>query len=668
MFNDEKSYQLLTVDIWGTLLERVCHPDCSKLASSSFLALFHEKSLKEYYRRNSFNILRERRIVERELYTRSNSRIYNIEDVLSVLLSRIFNQHCEDRQIIEEMISIEVDFDFRHSHVSSTTKDLCNYISADKKLYLSDFYIPEKYMSDLFNRLGVYEVVSDGIISVDVGFSKYTGAVYQEILKGKISGLFNIDSNKWLHIGDDVISDQRRAKEFGIKTIGYSKMGSRSKCSCDSFAKIISAVSSSTDLLQKSDLAAYNIGLKFSPIFVGFSVYIAEKILLKRLENIYFCTREGEFFLRVWRALFRDSLFLGEKLPFGEMLEVSRMSTYCAAMESPDIEQMRRLWNVYPIQSIRALALSLGLNLENIIKICQKYDINFDEPISNLSQDYRIKTLFDDEDFSRLLNDKIKQSKKLLLKYVTNVFDREDGAVGVVDIGWRGSILDNLARVMPKHYFYGIYLGLFKYKEEQLENVEKTAFLFNENKKYGEKIDNIALFEILTGSASGSVIGYAEVDGSIVAMRDINKSENSVFFSFTKDFQQGVIDAAHVWAPYIQDYSILSSNFKPFIHEFISRSFDGNYTKLMKELGEVRFNENFGLGRMVDKYFDYQPGLLSCLKSCVSSRERGKLINYISDNQYHNFLYDKSFGIFDRLFLHILILFGRQYKARVMNK
>jgi len=79
-----------------------------------------------------------------------------------------------------------------------------------------------------------------------------------------------------------------------------------------------------------------------------------------------------------------------------------------------------------------------------------------------------------------------------------------------VDIGWRGSIQDNLARLLPNINSFGAYLGIIKYINTQASHVEKAAYLFDLNKQIMSQntLRDSNSFELICNCRTGSVVGY----------------------------------------------------------------------------------------------------------------------------------------------------------------
>lgn len=136
--------------------------------------------------------------------------------------------------------------------------------------------------------------------------------------------------------------------------------------------------------------------------------------------------------------------------------------------------------------------------------------------------------------------------------------------IGIVDIGWRGTIQDNIALLMPDAHFHGMYLGLRRVINAQPAGVSKAAFGPDENKssESTELFTNFAAMELLCNSPLGSVVGYVLKDGLIEPLRHVDREENATYNDFVKHFQEGVLLAAQHWKSYLDRYVVSSDELR----------------------------------------------------------------------------------------------------------
>src|SRR5262249_12673360 len=89
-------------------------------------------------------------------------------------------------------------------------------------------------------------------------------------------------------------------------------------------------------------------------------------------------------------------------------------------------------------------------------------------------------------------------------------FDTQGSNV-IVDIGWRGTIQDNIARAFPTTQIFGIYMGLQKFLNTQPSNVRKHALIADinaGNNRFADILNHVRPMEMLCNSSGGSVTSY----------------------------------------------------------------------------------------------------------------------------------------------------------------
>lgn len=410
---------------------------------------------------------------------------------------------------------------------------------------------------------------------------------------------------------------------------------------------------------------AYFLGVRSAPLIIGFVLYIAEKVLIDKIEKLFFFTREGEFFIRIWRTIFPDNYLADLRMPEVSLLEVSRIATFCASLREINTSEMMRIWNLYSTQSIFALIKTLDLEPDDFINICASHRLSLTEDIVFPWRDSRVQALFEDKKFLLLVQQKRNANYELLKSYLNQKgLGTELRKIGCVDIGWRGTIQDNISYVLPHVEMYGYYLGLQRFLNLQPENCIKSAFGPNVNDKEDllGLLDNVSLIEMLCNSPGGSVTGYNKMtDGLVVAQRIIDKDENAVHYSFVSSFQEGVIFAAKKWADYIVSNNISSNDLREHSLRVWKSFIDGSNKDLKNAYLLLSHNETFGLGKFVDK--NEKIPLKKFYAALSSKKDRREIGNYLLQFQSTSEIWSrKEFEIVYKVILLCAKKFAVSYK------
>ncbi|WP_433849730.1 hypothetical protein [Brucella pseudogrignonensis] len=655
-------YKLRTIDVWDTLIRRKSHPDFSKLYTARAILLsFNEQLLDEY--QDHWSIFRERCKIEGELVDQREYGEYSIKEVLQILLQRVLRGR--DLASIAEYCNfyaqLELKFEVRNTYPDPIIEDFIASWPAEETYFLSDFYMPAEDIQYILNHHGIDRFVKSGISSCDTGFNKRLGQLYTNVHE-----MHNVKPEQHVHFGDNFHSDVTIPTEIGISAVHFEPADEHSQRVrisdyLHNREALYTRISSEIEMLAEdnqanltaSQKAAYELGFKAAPLLVGFILFIAEQAVKDKVEKVYFFTREGEFFLRIWKAIFADNTLSGIELPPVDLLEVSRLSTFCASLRSVSCDELMRLWNLYSTQSMSALLKTLGLIPDQFKAVCDSHNLPLDEDIVYPWQDNRVRALFDDQTFLNLIEKKVEADKSLLLNYLNNHGLSAAEKIGIVDIGWRGTIQDNIGYLVPNTLLFGYYIGLQKFLNIQPENCSKAAFgpNGNESADHLDLLNVVSILEMLCNSPNGSVSGYGvSKDGFVHALRNIDTAENVVFEEFVSYFQDGVIKASSVYADYIDNHVITSAELRPFACEIWRSLVGDSHEDLAKAYMSLSHNEIFGVGKFIDK--GEVPSLNDILIGVYDRSRRQEVIQYLRQTQWPQLIWRrKDLGYTHRLAL-----------------
>jgi hypothetical protein len=133
------------------------------------------------------------------------------------------------------------------------------------------------------------------------------------------------------------------------------------------------------------------------------------------------------------------------------------------------------LWRMYASQSLRALIVSLGDDVSRYRRLAHTHGLDIDETVHRIHDDPRVSSFLADEAVQAMLSRTNQDRFQALDAYLAETWDRDAGKLVVVDVGWRGTIQDNLARAYPDLFIIGCYLALFPFLNPQPANVTKSA-------------------------------------------------------------------------------------------------------------------------------------------------------------------------------------------------
>lgn len=636
------THELLTVDVWDTLLRRRCHPDGVKLHVCRYLSLRWGDRLDPVCR-DPWLLLRLRQQAEKDIGEAKRSQGFDDEYGHREVYRRWLElAGCRfDQQagvtfasLMHELECAEIGQEKYVSYVDPGIRRTLRQLSARRTLFLSDFYLPATAIQELLSHHGIDEIVSEGLVSCDVGFNKRSGRLYKHLRE--YSG---VPPDRHLHIGDNAWSDVKAAREAGIHAMHFqpAEEHRRRLAREADFHDRQVALRNAAEALFRQPLPPqagavdfYRFGRRCSPLLVGFVLMTMERAVSDKVEALYFFTREGEFFLDIYRRL-ADREVLGFAPPRAALLMVSRLSTFAGSLRDFSTTELMRLWNQYSVQSLQALLKSLAMEPDEWAVAAERHGLDLISPILYPWQDPRVEAFFDDAEVRARVERHLAAKREALLGYLASVgIDEKSRRIGVVDIGWRGTIQDNLAHALPGLELVGYYLALNRFLNVQPANVRKEAYgpNLNESETLDALLDCVAPIEMLCNSPNGSVEGYESTARGMEAIRHVDEEENQVHAEHVRHFQAGVLDSVPYWAEFLQTHAYSSMELKPLAMEIWSRIIQNPPPSLTEAFFRLNHNEVFGVGGFMDKRRMIGTG--EVLLALVSRRRRVQVQAFLS--------------------------------------
>lgn len=359
-------------------------------------------------------------------------------------------------------------------------------------------------------------------------------------------------------------------------------------------------------------------------LFGGFILWIMKTCQEKKIQKIYFFTREGEFFKEIYDKLLESSTDR-HKYPVANVLEVSRVATFAPSIQEVCIQEFHRMWNLYKRQSMRAFFTSLDIDIKGFRPYLDDYGLPEEMMIFNPREDKRVMAFLRDEYVKEMMIQSVDKKRENLIAYCekNGIRQNEKGRVAVVDIGWRGTIQDNLCAIFPEIQWEGFYLCLAEFLNQQPINGKKYGYLNQGNSAVALRYPTP--IEMICNSPGGSVVGYNK-DGE--AMRLTEQSENKAYASFTREFQMRITDK--VSEKYFADMS--ESEILEHGERALNRFLLFPPRKAAQAYFSLRHNEMFGNGAFLNKQIKIKRRLF--ILACISEKSRKQLKQALHDTTW----------------------------------
>lgn len=627
--------ELVSFDVWDTLVRRRCHPDEVKLHTAATLLVREARVRPEF--QNSWALLLLRQRVEAAIGARRQvlglDDEYRIEEVLTEWIAAargIASPDAAARDLAEELVDREVAHEMRVTHVDPLGVQLVRDAAvrvgespARQPIAVSDFYLGERLLRKIITNVCPDLPLGAIVVSCDVGLNKRSGRLFHHVHQR-----FHASPAQHVHIGDSVHADVETSRRLGCRPVHFAnpRLDAQRAAHQARFAHRAAGLGhdwqhlvescarrSPEAALRRASLDASRVqrelvhaGLRVAPLFVSFVLSVLEDAARMGLDRVYYFTREGEFFAQIHRAIEAaapDAKLWGRPIPRAQVLCVSRVATFLPSLREVTTREMMRVWNQYSTQSMGQMVATLGLSPVTFEGILERHGLTLDEPITYPWGDSRVVSLFEDRGFVRLVERSRDHARTLLQRYLSEQGISPGDQVLCVDIGWRGTIQDNLAHLCPNVRFHGVYFGMQRTLNQQPANATKRAFgpdMHVDPPTVACLLDEVAPIEMITNALGGSVVGYHLVgdirDKHVEATRKSNPREDAAFNAATRYLQAGVLDAAADVIDWYQLRGTTTRECRPLAIELLRRVLYHPPRALARAFFSLAHNETFGAG------------------------------------------------------------------------
>lgn len=584
--------KIISFDIWDTILKRKCHPEEIKLHTANYIMLKYEKQLKEKYK-NIYEILKLRDEIEANMCKQNKENGFDDEcriiNVFQELQKEIFVENIED--ISEELLREEIEQEKRNIFISPEILPIFEKYKDLKMYCISDFYMSAESLKELLDYVKIPVKIEKIYSSADYLLNKRTGNLYK-----KAEEEIGVKPENHIHVGDNQYSDIDVANGLGIETIKTTKtefnfvpeMGREFEFNLDTAKK-------EENTLENK---LFNSGLDLAPILYFFGYSIVEYAIKNNIDKVYYQTREGETFIKIHEMIKRNNPF-GVQIPECDTLEVSRMATYSASLKEFSIQELLRMWSQYRVQSMKTLFKTLAIDITPYKEFMGKYDINIEENIIEPWFNLNVQNLFNDKEFTDKVQVELDRKREELLKYFKekkNIVN-DDKPLFIVDIGWRGTIHDNLCYIFNNKTIGGYYLTLYDFYNVQPNNSYKISFIDDKNIRNNEVASIITLLEWIYNPGTGSTIEYKQGE----AIRKAKTEETDIVKKYIKPLQEGMLAGAEIINEYMKYHPYEAKETKKVVYDVIRKVKTKPNKALIEAYYRMVFNDTFGVAEYVEK-------------------------------------------------------------------
>lgn len=513
-----KKYKYYFFDFFGTVMNRRCSGDDIKRIWSNRMSLFLNHAV-------SSDILYKLRLAsEQRMYRHSKNGEFCYAEVMTEVYDRLIfiNNHIDIslKKFVESSTETEIAVEIEQQHLNESLTAIIKQLKQEKKhIYiLSDFYFGEEVLKIFLNAQGFGNVFDKILVSCDLSANKASGDIYELILKQG-----RVNAGESFVIGDDYRNDYINPRKWGIAACIVKR------------DRHFNGHVNCKNVIKKIGCKSYKNGLSYANycfVFFKFISALYAKLLREGENRVYFFSREGELLKELF-DIYCAELYRKFNMPIIESryLYVSRQSTYAASLRSLDEERFEVLLAQYPDLSVRTFLVNIGFSDEDIEKMRRICEGNIEQTIKNFQSSREFAALKQIELFQKLYEQTVQSNKSMLTAYLrqNGFLDRETAAV--VDVGWHGSIQNNINKCLNGCVqINGYYCGLEEESEDWSENNTKNGLVFTSYPYKSEhydiwSFDSRFMERILTAS-HGATRGYRKEEGIIYPLLYGCETEN----------------------------------------------------------------------------------------------------------------------------------------------
>lgn len=428
--NKVEKFDYVSFDLFDTLICRaVINPHDVFYLTQYIYNKNHDEKIDAFVSR--------RQLAEKQLWKDTSKGKFLLDNIYNILTKYY------DQNIIKELKDIEVKIE---EVLCLENYEIGNiYNNSVRKIIISDMYLPSSVIQKILKNQHLNRP-NYLYISGECSASKYLGSLYK-IVKTQLK------TKNIIHIGDNFKDDYIKARINYIKSILYNPPKNRylkQKYIININDNIVYALSSNCPFKDYWEKIGYQV---IGPLLLGICIWIHNFSINENINKVIFIARDGYIIKKVYNTLYPSS----ETEYFYTSRHSSTVPFFCTCSDIGNVLKMVRFRKIETLQSV---LFRLGLYSEKI-----SHNIRMDRK-KLYSGDY---DLMINKYFGKIVENS-KRQNKYFKQYVRESFcDKKEI---LFDLGWHGSIQDNIQKAVPQNTIYGLYFGVEKTCERKISFTE----------------------------------------------------------------------------------------------------------------------------------------------------------------------------------------------------
>lgn len=460
----ENTADCYTFDIFDTILLRNVAPSWVPMAQTSVYMAMLLKPFNDSVSVQKISELRDRFIQEE--YEKNRAEGLDSEYDIYVVIKKILTfYNISDSQIdnlAEQIVENEVQREMECLSVNEGIFELLEKLKIHRKkiIAISDMYLSRKNIKQILEHFGLCGYFSEVYVSSTYSMVKSSGALFKKVLEEN-----SLSPEKIIHIGNDFNSDVMGAKKNGISCLWYHnrRILREYKIVSDYImgrTRIDSFIEKKLDLSNKK-MAFKNV---IQRIAVDINNYVFNMIIqahINNIECIYFLARDGNLYKTLFEILVeRIKLFENLRKINLRILKLPRIDSACLI----DVQEPSRV-----IDRAEKVNPPKCFDLLHVLGVFGILLSEFTSKETALIQENRFNRFFFCENFNKMFEKHFIRRKNHVVKFLTEnkLFDYK--TIAVADIGWGGTIQNDLMTYLIQNRTEGSLWGFYYANDDRIE-------------------------------------------------------------------------------------------------------------------------------------------------------------------------------------------------------
>ncbi|MGN0161751.1 MAG: HAD family hydrolase [Lachnospiraceae bacterium] len=442
---------------------------------------------------------------------------------------------------IKKALSVEVETEIEFSTVNPYIyKVYQKAVKCGKKvIFVSDMYLSKSTIESILKKNGV--VKWDEIyISCEMKKSKSTGSIYKHIKELH-------ENESIIHIGDNYRSDYENAKKHGINAYYYKNIraiGEKYRNCSNSISLGMSVCNSLINQTIHNGEMNHNIHWQYGycyggPLVSGYCQWLDRMKKNYNIDRFLFLSRDTDVIFKAYCRIYEESdsqyIYTSRNAVF--LLTIDRYLFYYV--------DVLKKWNLNRQCSVKKFLDETGLAY--LFNVLEKHGINENDKLyMHFDQLIELIYLYKKEIYDSLKE--MRENAKAYFKQAMGDCKR----IGLVDIGWRGSIYVCLKYFLQDVCNFDVDIYCFQLgtnrqwiNKELYDNSNMLSYCFSSsmNKEFdyffSHEVTRMAIVELIFSAKSPTLFSYGKEN---VKNGFIFGEENHSNDELIDSMQMGILD------------------------------------------------------------------------------------------------------------------------------